>query len=506
MRAQPTLATQISAQTAAPGTEISDTVMVNGLAGQTVTIQAALYGPYTARDQIKCEDTPVWTGTVEATGDGEYVTAPVKLDAPGYYTYRESIAESDTIAAVQTACAEASETTIIRGTPSDHDPGQRAGDNARRADHRRGDRDRPWQARGHRQRRAVGPVPDPRRDHLRGHAVLDRQLPGDRRRHVHHRPGHADRGRLLHVPRVDRGDRGLRRRGHELRRGVGDDDRQGRAAGRDRRLGRRGAPGRGALDTLDVTGLGKTPVKVDVELFGPYASRADIDCAGAPYWKGTVDAAAGDGKYTSPETTVRRVGFYVFREKIAGTETVAAHQAECQVEAETSLAAPAILGGRGDNVAYVAQGGGGPSRVKLARLGIDAQVSAIGIDMKSGALGIPDNIKRVGWWRDGATPGDEAGTALLAGHVDSAKSGAGAFYALKSARRGDTVTVTQGGKTLRYRVTTIKVVRKAALPTSIYTRTGSPKLVLVTCGGPFDAKAGHYRDNIVVTACPRMML
>ena len=45
-------------------------------------------------------------------------------------------------------------------------------------------------------------------------------------------------------------------------------------------------------------------------------------------------------------------------------------------------------------------------------------------------------------------------------------------------------------------------MRKAALPTSIYTRAGSPKLVLVTCGGPFDAKTGHYRDNVVVTAVP----
>ena len=133
-------------------------------------------------------------------------------------------------------------------------------------------------------------------------------------------------------------------------------------------------------------------------------------------------------------------------------------------------------------------------------------MSAIGIDLKSGALGIPDNIKRVGWWRDGATPGDEAGTVLLAGHVDSAKAGAGAFYALKSARRGDIVTRHAGAKTLRYRVTTMQRMRKAALPTSIYTRTGSPKLVLVTCGGPFDAKSGHYRDNIVVTAVPACML
>ena len=50
---------------------------------------------------------------------------------------------------------------------------------------------------------------------------------------------------------------------------------------------------------------------------------------------------------------MRRAGFYVFRERIAGSETVAAAEAECQVEAETSLAAPLILGGRGDRVAEV---------------------------------------------------------------------------------------------------------------------------------------------------------
>ena len=134
----------------------------------------------------------------------------------------------------------------------------------------------------------------------------------------------------------------------------------------------------------------------------------------------------------------------------------------------------------------------------LARLGISAPVSAIGIDMKAGALGIPADIKRVGWWRDGAAPGDKTGTVLIAGHVDSKKDGAGAFYALKSARRGDIVKVDSRS----YRVTGVKIVRKAALPASIYTRTGSPKLVLVTCGGPFDAAAGHYRDNVVVTAVP----
>ena len=118
--------------------------------------------------------------------------------------------------------------------------------------------------------------------------------------------------------------------------------------------------------------------------------------------------------------------------------------------------------------------------------------------MKAGALGIPENIKRVGWWRDGAEPGAANGTVLLGGHVDSAKDGAGAFYALKSARSGDVVQL----DARRYRVTSVRRVKKDALPASIYTRGGPARLVLVTCGGPFDNKAGHYRDNIIVTAVP----
>jgi LPXTG-site transpeptidase (sortase) family protein len=497
VRAQPALATQISQQSAAIGSEITDTVKVTGLAGLTATIQAALYGPYTAREEIKCDDTPVWTGTIEATGDGDYVTAPVKLDTPGYYTYRESIAESDTIAGVQTACAEASETTIIRGAPSittqvsaqETAPGAQITDAA--------------VVTGLGKLSATvnvelwGPFPTRAAITCEGTPFWTGTFPAAGDGTYTTAPvtlaaaGYYTYRESIAVAAVvtncgEASETTLAKAAPQVSTVVSD------AVVR---------PGGQLSDTLTVTGLGKTPATIDVELYGPYASRAAIDCAGAPYWKGTV-AATGDGTYSSPKTTVRRVGFYVFREKIAATETIAAHQAECQVEAETSLGAPAILGGRGDDVAYVAQGGGGPSKVRLARLGIDAPVSAIGIDMKSGALGIPENIKRVGWWRDGATPGDEAGTALIAGHVDSAKDGAGAFYALKSARRGDTVTVTQGGKTLKYRVTTIKTMQKAALPTNIYTRAGSPKLVLVTCGGPFDAKLGHYRDNIVVTAVP----
>lgn len=81
--------------------------------------------------------------------------------------------------------------------------------------------------------------------------------------------------------------------------------------------------------------------------------------------------------------------------------------------------------------------------------------------------------------------------------------GAGAFYGLKRARAGDVVSLTSaGGKVRRYRVTKTRLVLKAKLPPDVYSKAGPPRLVLVTCSGPFDRRTGHYRDNLVVTATP----
>ena len=186
VRAQPQLSTQISAQNTVPGAQITDTVKVTGLGNRGATIQAALYGPYPAREAITCQDAPVWTGTVEATGDGEYVTAPVTLTQPGYYTYREWIVESDLVAGVETACAEVAETTVVRGQPAittqisaqETAPGAQITDSV--------------VVSGLGKLSATvnvelwGPFADPRRDPLRGHAVLDRHAARDRRRHVPH--------------------------------------------------------------------------------------------------------------------------------------------------------------------------------------------------------------------------------------------------------------------------------------------------------------------------------
>ena len=141
--------------------------------------------------------------------------------------------------------------------------------------------------------------------------------------------------------------------------------------------------------------------------------------------------------------------------------------------------------------------------MKIDSVGIDATSSAVAIDTAQGVLGVSPNIHRTGWWADGATPGDKTGAVLIAGHVDKANAGPGAFFHLKDAKAGDKVEVaTAGGRTFTYMVVSVKSYLKAKLPTDVWSRRGQARLVLVTCGGPFDQKTKHYRDNIVLTAVP----
>ena len=46
------------------------------------------------------------------------------------------------------------------------------------------------------------------------------------------------------------------------------------------------APGAEITDTAVVTGLGKLAATVQVELWGPFPTRAAIRCEGTPAWRG----------------------------------------------------------------------------------------------------------------------------------------------------------------------------------------------------------------------------
>ncbi len=121
----------------------------------------------------------------------------------------------------------------------------------------------------------------------------------------------------------------------------------------------------------------------------------------------------------------------------------------------------------------------------MPSLRIDAPVVASAIDVKQGVLGVPADIQKTGWWSDSATPVDATGTVLIAGHVDSATAGAGAFFPLKQARRGTLIEVTTAsGQTKTYKVASVQTMLKEDLPTRIWSQNGPNRLVVVTCGGP----------------------
>jgi len=141
-----------------------------------------------------------------------------------------------------------------------------------------------------------------------------------------------------------------------------------------------------------------------------------------------------------------------------------------------------------------------PVRLGLPSLRVHAAVQ--GVVTTGGVLGVPDDPARVGWWTGSVQPGSAAGSTVLDGHVDSAVSGAGALFGLAQLNAGDRVSVTDArGRDWTYRVYARQVYRKhQGLPAALFSTTGPARLVLITCGGPFNAAARSYQDNIVVFA------
>ncbi len=149
----------------------------------------------------------------------------------------------------------------------------------------------------------------------------------------------------------------------------------------------------------------------------------------------------------------------------------------------------------------------GPGRLVIPGLDVDAVVVAVGVRPDgSAAMAIPDDVSQVGWYRFGPRPGDGAGAVVLAGHVDGAGQGRGAMYRVRELGPGDPIQVSLAdGRSVGYRVIAKETIVKKRLPVErLFARDGPPRLVLITCGGPFVKSLSSYRDNVVVIAEPGM--
>ncbi len=144
-----------------------------------------------------------------------------------------------------------------------------------------------------------------------------------------------------------------------------------------------------------------------------------------------------------------------------------------------------------------------PTRVMVADVGIDAAIRSVGV-AADGQMRLPPDPRVMGWYRFGPAPDSVTlGSAVLAGHLDSRRFGLGPLVRLREADPGDLVRVRLSDRSwVTYRVEAVTRYDQQALPDELFARSGAPRLRIITCGGDYDADAGGYQQNLVVTAVP----
>jgi hypothetical protein len=145
-----------------------------------------------------------------------------------------------------------------------------------------------------------------------------------------------------------------------------------------------------------------------------------------------------------------------------------------------------------------------PSTVSIAAID-QTDVPVVDASVADDQLVPPSDVHVSGIWTDGAALDATAGTTTIVGHVNYVGQGNGAFHDLASVTDGSSITTVDArGVQTAWTVTSIEVTDKSAgVDQAVFDGpSGARKLVLVTCGGPYDANISSYDDNVYVWAVP----
>ena len=140
-----------------------------------------------------------------------------------------------------------------------------------------------------------------------------------------------------------------------------------------------------------------------------------------------------------------------------------------------------------------------PLRIQIPAIGASAPIDPLGLN-RDGTLAVPTDFARAGYYTGRPVPG-ATGPAIVVAHVDS-RSGPAVFKRLRDLEPGDEVVVTRSDRSeVVFVVDRVESHPKNRFPTrAVYDPTPGATLRLITCGGSFDRKAGHYRDNVIAFA------
>ena len=143
-----------------------------------------------------------------------------------------------------------------------------------------------------------------------------------------------------------------------------------------------------------------------------------------------------------------------------------------------------------------------PVSVQIPAIGVNSRLLHLGLN-PNGTMQVPSLVTSASlaaWYRYSATPG-QVGASVIEGHVDN-DQGPAVFYKLGALRPGNIIDVKLAdGLTAIFRVTGVREYTKSRYPAkTIYRATNYAALRLITCGGEFDYRTGHYLSSTVVFA------
>ncbi|MFH0518114.1 class F sortase [Streptomyces sp. M41] len=142
-----------------------------------------------------------------------------------------------------------------------------------------------------------------------------------------------------------------------------------------------------------------------------------------------------------------------------------------------------------------------PTRLLIPKISVSAPFVDLAIG-RTGQLEAPPahDTNLVGWYAEGASPG-EAGTSIIAGHVDTATSPA-VFADLSELEKGDRFQVLRAdGRKASFVVDSVETFDKDDFPSQrVYGDTSQAQVRLITCAGDYDRQVRDYTANLVVFA------
>jgi hypothetical protein len=144
-----------------------------------------------------------------------------------------------------------------------------------------------------------------------------------------------------------------------------------------------------------------------------------------------------------------------------------------------------------------------PVSISIPAINVNASpTQKLGL-LPDGSIQVPplEDTKASGWYTGSPAPGVQ-GPSVILGHVDSAKNGPSVFYSLGKLKPGDEVAVNrQDGSVAVFKIDGVREYAKNQFPTEVvYGNLDHAGLRLITCGGTFDPRSGHYESNIVAFA------